>query len=375
MYCKRCGANISADAKFCQNCGLQNPAPFWGQDDAGVAKENIKPIDNVVTAVKENVEKVRNNSGGKASVIIIIAVVVIALIAAVSSFGSNSIERDLKKELPREITSYILEADGCVHDLEVKKFRVERHSESNGNNIADCVIELEDDYMEMTMNVKFYCVEYNTGWSISNWAENSEPRIVVKHEPDKQKIQAYVQSPYKGFTTMTDELNKETCEYKYVGALNEEHKYITYTGTVSVVSKFENVDCEDGLNVYGWNSSYDSDIAVNWNIIGEWTAENINDNGLLVESYVINIQSVDSEPYYGGYGNYTGTIERTYRKWDRLTNEYTDEFVKQESECDGSYYVGNLYEPDKVEMNIEGITILADDAFPYQYDTISFNRK
>lgn len=373
MNCKKCGSYVPSDAKVCQNCGLSNPAPHWKQTEVtaqSVSRQSTKPAP---TANKK-----------KFPLWIIFAIVAaIVLIFVAKSSGTSSLEKDLISTLPVDMLSYVLHEDSSVHVLEVKDLIIERHSEDGNYDVADCIVKLEDDYMKMTAYVTLNSTKYDTGWVVKSWTETKEPEVVAKYEPDKQLLQSYAKNTYyKNYTTLRDELDMESGLYNYVCSVNDTYKYISYSGTISLTSKFEKIgyDRVEELNEYGWscwNHSIVEDIDVQWDIFGEWRVEE--HFNILTDYWVLNIQSLNGEAVLDGntqiwHGDYNGYNVRSYRAWDYSKNDYADVFENEDVNHNGSYNITNLYNPAEVKMVIYGpsgyaVEIYADNAIGYSdYD-------
>lgn len=393
MICKKCGANVLADARFCTNCGAEFPV---------APPKQIPTVEKPVTQTKTTVKKPKKKLSGW--LIVVLIVVFIAMVAAAvsssdsssgsssgsssssdSSYigstpspyeGQNSYEKELIATLPRDLTSYVLQEDNCVHTLEVTGFYVERHSENGNFDTADCTIVLEDSYMKMTAYVTLNSRKYDTGWVVESWGEIKEPDLIPKYEPNMQEMQTSAKgTDFKSFTTLTDSLDLNSGVYEYVCSVNDTYKYISYSGTISLTSKFLkiNYDRVEELNTYGWDYNVKEDISANWNIFGEWKVEE--HYNILTGYWVLNLQSFDGEPVHSIYsdnwsGNYRGYDVRTYRTWDHSINDYTNNFQQEEPNYNGSYTITDLYRPQNVKLTIHGpsgygIEIFADKAIGY----------
>lgn len=110
MYCKKCAAYVPENAKFCANCGLQDPTPYWQKNDTvrpqpqspfrEQPKPNYqqqpiykqqpsyqqRPQVQVKTQAQKLTELVKNK---KKPIMAIVAVMAIVLIVAVITNGSN----------------------------------------------------------------------------------------------------------------------------------------------------------------------------------------------------------------------------------------------------------------------------------------------
>lgn len=380
MYCKRCGANMPHDAGFCPNCGLQNPAPFW-QKPENVANTNEKQNVEVKDCVQQPIMTNTVSNKKKPHSWLIIAIIAVVLIAIISSSRTSGLERDLKKTMPSAITSYVLDYDDTVQTLKIKDLHIERHSRNGKNDTADCVVELEDDYMKLIMYVKLFSVKYDTGWVVEQWYENSEPKIVVKQEPT-YLIQSVGKendtlSHFNNYT-VTSEFDENACKYTYVAEINEKYKHVTYTGTYSFVSTFMRNEYDnyyddyykDGLPIYGWYTDYSDNINVEWTISGEYRLDEYQGD-MLVESHIYNIQSIDNKVEYnrfilglqcpGWTGEYIGSYQRIYRAWDHSINGFSDRFVEENPYYNGDYVVTDMYEPENVRLCIDGLYFYANE--------------
>ncbi|MBR2883578.1 MAG: zinc ribbon domain-containing protein [Clostridia bacterium] len=362
MYCKKCGAQVSVENKFCPSCGLQKPAPVYS-----------------VTSSNSTLKSVSATSKKKFPgwlIIAAIAVVVIIIIAS-SSSGSSGLEKDLIETLPRDLTTYVLSDDNTVHTLEVKDFKIERHSENGNYDTADCVIELEDENMQMTAYVTLQSRKYDTGWAVESWSETQEPNLVVKYEPDRQKFQAIVQErygDYKTLTPITDEVDLDNKTYTYVCSVNDKYTYLSYTGTVTLTAAFERTgyNRSEELNEYGWGYHYPVDnIIANWDITGEWKIEEYWNE--LTGYWTLNIQSLDGSLVYNESeqeGIYTGYDVRSYKPWDWDTNDYANYFENEETNYNGTFKTLDLYSPKSARIIIKdssgyGLVVYADEAIGY----------
>ena len=407
MICKRCGANVPEGTKFCMKCGLELPVVQL--------KPNPTVTQSVPKAKKTAVKPKKTIPGWLIAVLIFVLIVIVAVgvSSSESSSGSsssgspyigstpspyegkNSYEKELIETLPRDLTSYVLQKDNCVHTLEVTDFCVERHSENGISDTADCTIVLEDAYMKMTSYVTLNSRKYDTGWVVESWGEIQNPVLIPKYEPDMQEMQTSAKgTDFKSFITLTDSLDLNSGIYEYVCSVNDTYEYISYSGTISLKSEFVKVDYDrvEELNKYGWDYKVEEKVKANWNIFGEWKVEE--HYNLLTGYWVLSLQSFDGEPAQSTYsnvwrGNYRGYDVRTYRTWDHSINNYTNNFQEEEPNYNGMYEITDLYKPQNVKMTIYGpsgygIEIFADKAIGYsdmssygstaQEGVLTFNR-
>ncbi len=383
MNCKNCGVQIGSSDKTCYNCGVKNPAQVSSQTVSGSV------------ASKHAAKHKKTPKNWPKILLIIIAIIGVSVFFTAifstdsdsdynydqgfnsdSNLVAGSFESDLASTLPREITSYVWYEDESVHELVVKNLYVERHSENGIYDTADCIIELEDSYMQMTVYATLNSQKYDTGWVVYSWDETQDPKLVAKVSPDTTKLQAEAKGDlYKSFTTVTDELDLTAGTYNYVCSVNDIYTYISYSGTISLTSVFERIGYNrvEELNEYGWNYSVTDDITAEWNISGKWKVEEYYNT--LSSYWTLNIQSVDNIPVSDAgtltwSGNYTGYDVRSYKPWNWSTNDYEDYFVDEETNYNGTYEVENMYNPAEVVLIIRGpsgfgLAVYADKAVGY----------
>lgn len=374
MFCKKCGTEINSTDKFCPKCGSQNSSPVYS---ASSARPTPKPAPKPVQAATK-----KKFPGWV--IIAAIAVVVIIIIASSSSGSGSSLEKDLIATLPRDITTYVLSDDDTVHTLEVKDFKIERHSENENYDTADCVIELEDEYMQMTAYVTLQSRKYDTGWVVESWSETQEPNLAVKYEPDSQEIHTSIQEEYGDYKTLKSvkdevDLDNKTCTYTY--SVNDKYTYLSYTGTITKTCVFERTgyNRSEELNEYGWWDKYPvDDITAQWDITGEWKIEEHWNE--LTGYWTLNIQSLNGSLSDDNYqeGTYTGYDVRSYKPWNRDTNGYANYFVDEETNYNGTFEVSSLYSPESAKLVIKGpsnfaLVVYADKAVGYSdYDSYGY---
>lgn len=370
MTCKKCGAEVSAADKFCPNCGLQNPAPVYS-----VASSNSTP--KPVTKAPKNAAKKKFPGW---LIIAAIAIVVIIIIAS-SSSGSSSLEKDLVSTLPHEIRTYIwdgmaynfIEDDrdfeedgsGTQHVLNVKNLTVDRHSTEGKSDTADCTIVMEDDYIEKTVYVTLYSMEYDTGWVVESWEEIKEPTVVPKAEPDMDYLKNVFN--FKNITVREDNLSLADGKYTYSYTVNDSYTYVDYSGDVALSAEFsKGYNYADELCKYGWTYDFDEDntsLELDWKVEGTWTL-GISESDLEDQKGVVTVLhndkiecSSDLTEDYIASGNYTGSASYFENDWiwglggyiDK--NEYFD-YSDNSGVC-SLYNENQTLTPASVTMKIE----------------------
>ena len=320
MFCKKCGTEINSTDKFCPKCGSQNSSPVYS---ASSARPTPKPAPKPVQAATK-----KKFPGWVAIVIAVVAIIII--IASVSG-GSSSLEKDLVSTLPHEIRTYIwdgmaynfIEDDrdeedgsGTQHVLNVKNLTVDRHSTEGKSDTADCTIVMEDDYIEKTVYVTLYSMEYDTGWVVESWEEIQEPTVIPKAEPDIDYLKNVFD--FKNITVTEDDLSLAEGKYTYSYTVNDSYTYVDYIGEVVLTADFsKSYNYSDDLCVYGWSYKMDDSSAVvlDWKVEGTWTL-GISESDLSNEKGVVNISYTDAHSdsvyrsYYWDYGdsgNFTGS--------------------------------------------------------------------
>lgn len=361
MYCKKCGAQVSVENKFCSCCGLQNPAPV-----------------NSVTSSNSTLKSVSATSKKKFPVWLIIAAiaVVVIIIIASSSLGSSGLEKDLVSTLPHEIRTYLWdemafnfieygrdeEYSQIQHVLEVKKLTVDRHSTEGKSDTADCTIVMEDDYIEKTVYVTLYSMEYDTGWVVESWEEFQEPTVVPKAEPDIDYLKNVFD--FKNITVTEDNLSLADGKYTYSYTVNDSYTYVDYSGEVGLIASFsEQYNYAEDICVYGWSYDFDDDkttVELDWKVEGTWTF-GISENDLVNRKCILTISSIEGPTYseYADkreYGHYTGTASYFNANANPIYINPEHTYYYDFSDNSGDYYASSTngtFNPDSVYTEFE----------------------
>lgn len=322
-------------------------------------------------------------SGKKWWIILVAAAVLVMFIIAGNSSGSGSLEKDLIATLPYEIRTYIW--DGMAYNfiedgkafgedgggrqqvLNVKNLTVDRHSTEGKSDTADCTIVMEDDYIEKTVYITLYSVEYDTGWVVESWEEIKAPTVVPKAEPDINYLKTSL--GFNNITVTEDNFSLEQGKYTFSCMVNDFYNYLDVSGEIVLTVDFsQSYNYSENLCVYGWSYNADQDnstLHFDWKVEGTWTIgvneyDLSNKSGQLTISYMSNDTAYSSFDYRH-YGNYSGSARYFEKDAYWALGGYADENEYYDfSNNSGYFYIdgidwlNNSFNPAEISLEIDG---------------------
>lgn len=310
----------------------------------------------------------------KSKKFLIVLAVILVIITGYRLFGGSEskLEKQLIATLPREITNYYWCPEGydlfkvnesdVEETLEVKEFTIDRQTTDGNFKTADCTIVMENERLVKTVCVNLTCIRYDDGsWQVEGWSYLQEPKTIPKEVPDNGEVIAikHITEEF-GFINLEkvrETVDLENGEIVYCYQVNDQYKYVDFTGEVKCTVKFYGSDGlgDGGIYNYSWECSSDStenNTNVIWKIFGNWRVEDYNNNSILTEYADVKINQISEE----NAGIYTFTDKRGKRLvWtDHLMYMIGREDMKLMNQ---SQFAASLQELHHLTWNVLFVTV------------------
>ena len=181
MFCTKCGAKLEADNKFCPACGKSVVS------DAAENKTSTQ-IKGAFSSCSNFIKSVFNNSKTRKKGFIAlgaIAAVIIGIVIISSLSSSVPNIKQLKTDLPYELTGYYF--DGQFYYMDVKKFVIERRQTNNKTDTVYCTVELENYSIHRTAYCQYTYNYFDKGGWILEYCYEYKPAVMkaIKGVPSK----------------------------------------------------------------------------------------------------------------------------------------------------------------------------------------------
>ncbi len=274
--CTACGAINTDNATICSRC--TRPLPVQGN----------RPIENRHINVSCNPIKVKVLPVvGAVALLCVLVLVVIALIK-----GSAPSETWLVENIPIELLTY--EYDSILYTSTVESMEIERRNTEDGVDDVYCIIVLKDDMMKRTAYIEMISRKYSQGgWILESWSEYQPEEGVPLQGLEEDFVYSYLneEKAYTGLYGCKEQGNLETGMLLYSCDVNEQHEYVTTSGSVVLKAILES-DVDRLPHSYYWYFDTDSSgVTVDWNLEGDFGCE---PNGLQGKYFDVSV-STDSE--------------------------------------------------------------------------------
>lgn len=268
----------------------------------------------------------------KSKKFLIALAVILVIMTGYRLFGGSEskLEKQLIATLPREITNYYWCPDGydlfkvnesdVEETLEVKEFTIDRQTTDGNFKTADCTIIMENERLVKTVCVNLTCIRYDDGsWQVEGWSYLQEPKTIPKEVPDNGETIAtkHITEEF-GFTNLEkvkETVDLENGEIVYYYQVNDQYKYVDFTGEVKCTVEFCGSDGigDGGIYNYSWecySGSAENNTKANWNIIGTWRFEEYNDDTVLIVYADVTVNEISEVN--------AGIVKKYYNKREKV---------------------------------------------------------
>ncbi|MBR2954099.1 MAG: hypothetical protein IKC45_06930 [Clostridia bacterium] len=268
----------------------------------------------------------------KSKKFLIVLAVLLVIVTGYRIFGGSEskLEKQLIATLPIEITNYYWCPDGyelfswnesnVEETLDIKEFTIDRQTTDGNFKTADCTIVMENERLVKTVCVNLTCIRYDDGsWQVEGWSYLQEPKTVPKEVPDNGEAIAIKHLTEEfGFNNLKknrETVDLENGEIVYYYQVNDQYKYVDFTGEVKCTVEFGGFDGIDGDGIYCYSWECDSDSAenntkANWNIFGIWHFEKYNEDEVLIRYTDVMVNQISEED--------AGTVKKYEHKREKV---------------------------------------------------------